>query len=110
MVKGHMARIYPTQKQQNILNTIFNTSRFAYNYFLAERVRSYKEDGVSLSYNKTSSMLTALKREKDHLWLNDSDSMALQESLRDLDKAYQNFFKGNAGFPRFHSKRNKRKW
>lgn len=110
MVKGHMARIYPTQKQQNILNTIFNTSRFAYNYFLAERVRSYKEDGVSLSYNKTSSMLTALKREKDHLWLNDSDSMALQESLRDLDKAYQNFFKGNAGFPRFHSKRNKQSY
>ena len=101
---GYKARLYPTSKQRNIFCRMFGSCRFVYNYFLAERIRSYKEDGISLSYNKTASLLTALKTDKDHLWLNECDSMALQESLRNLDRAYQNFFKGNAGFPRFHSR------
>lgn len=104
MNKGYKARIYPTKEQQNILNRTFGSCRFTYNYFLAERNRSYKEDGVSLTYCKTSQKLTALKRDKEHLWLNEVDSMALQEALRNLDRAYQNFFKGNAKFPKFHSK------
>ncbi len=110
MAKGYMARLYPTAEQQNILNRTFGSCRFAYNHFLAERVRSYKEDGVSLTYNKTANMLTALKRDKDHLWLNEVDSMALQEALRNLDRAYQNFFKGNAKFPKFHSKHSKQSY
>ncbi len=110
MQKGYKARIYPTKVQQDILFKIFGSCRFTYNYFLAERIRSYKEDGVSLTYNKTANLLTILKRDKDHLWLNDCDSMALQESLRNLDRAYQNFFKGNVRFPRFHSKHAKQSY
>jgi len=110
MQKGFKARIYPTREQQNTLLKMFGSCRFVYNYFLAERVRSYKEDGVSLSYNKTANMLTILKRDRNHLWLNECDSMALQESLRNLDRAYQNFFKGNARFPRFHSKHGKQSY
>ena len=55
-------------------------------------------------------MLTALKHDRDYLWLNEIDSMALQESLRNLDRAYGNFFKGNARFPKFHSKRRKQSY
>lgn len=110
MQKGFKARIYPTKEQKDILLKAFGSCRFVYNYFLAERIRSYKEDGVSLSYNKTANMLTVLKRDKAHLWLNECDSMALQESLRNLDRAYQNFFKGNAHFPRFHSKHGKQSY
>lgn len=110
MQKGYKTRIYPTNVQQKTLLKMFGSCRFVYNYFLAERIRSYKEDGVSLLYNKTANMLTILKRDKDHLWLNECDSMALQESLRNLDRAYQNFFKGNARFPRFHSKHGKQSY
>ena len=110
MQKGYKARIYPTKAQQNILLKMFGSCRFVYNHFLAERIRSYKEDGISLTYNKTANMLTTLKRDKEHLWLNECDSMALQESLRNLDRAYQNFFKGNARFPRFHSKHGKQSY
>ena len=108
MVKGYKARLYPTAEQQNILNRTFGSCRFVYNHFLAERVYSYKEDDVSLIYNKTANMLTALKR--DLLWLNEVDSMALQEALRNLDRAYQNFFKGNSRFPKFHSKHYKQSY
>lgn len=110
MQRGYRARIYPSKEQKDMLFKIFGSCRFVYNYFLAERIRSYKEDGVSLTYNKTANMLTVLKRDKDHLWLNECDSMALQESLRNLDRAYQNFFKGNAHFPRFRSKHGKQSY
>lgn len=107
---GRKARLYPTKEQQNILIRMFGATRFAYNYFLAERIRSYKEDGISLSYVKTANMLTVLKKDNGYRWLNDCDSVALQESLRNLDNAYQNFFKGNARFPRFHSKHGKQSY
>lgn len=110
MQKGYKARLYPNAEQQNIFNKTFGSCRFTYNHFLAERVRAYKEDGVSLTYNKTANMLTILKRKKDYLWLNEVDSMALQEVLRNLDRAYQNFFKGNARFPKFHSKHGKQSY
>lgn len=110
MQKGFKARLYPTEEQKAILNKTFGCSRFVYNHFLAERKRSYKEDGVSLNYKKTANMLTILKHHRDYLWLNDVDSMALQEALRNLDRAYQNFFKGNARYPKLHSKRNKQSY
>lgn len=40
--------------------------------------------------------MTKLKSTEDHLWLKEVDSIALQQSLRDLDAAYQNFFKQGA--------------
>ena len=104
MLKGFRARLYPNRKQEDLLKRTFGCCRVVYNHFLAERIRSYKEDGVSLTYNKTSALLTLLKRDKDHLWLNEVDSMALQEALRNLDNAYQNFFSGRTKFPKFHSK------
>ena len=75
-----------------------------YNHFLAERTDAWKLRKESLSYNATARMLTALKRDPDHLWLAACDSMALQESLRNLDRAFQNFFAKRGRYPRFKSK------
>ena len=108
--KGYKARLYPTKEQQDILNRTFGSCRFVYNRFLAERIRSYKEDGVSLTYSKTANMLTVLKHAREYLWLNEVDSMALQEALRNLDRAYQSFFRGNARFPKFHSKHSRQSY
>ena len=57
--------------------------------------------------------LTSLKKQEETIWLQEVDSTALQSSLRDLDTAYQNFFrrvkKGEKpGYPKFKSKRNHR--
>lgn len=46
MQKGYKARLYPTKEQQNILKQTFGACRYVYNHYLAERIRSYKEDGV----------------------------------------------------------------
>ena len=107
MQKGYTARIYPNKDQQLVLKKEFGACRYVYNYYLAERIRAYKQDNISLSCYQTQKMLTSLKKDSEHAWLSDIDSMALQESLKDLDRAYQNFFKGNTRFPKFHSKRSR---
>jgi putative transposase len=49
--------------------------------------------------------LTALKDQTDTLWLREIDSQLLQQTLRDLDQAFSNFFQRRARFPRFKSRK-----
>lgn len=105
MEKGYKYRIYPNAGQRKQLDRFFGCCRFVYNHFLTERERIYRMDGTSLSYNDTASLLTVLKHTPEHSWLSACDSMALQESLRDLDRAFQNFYKKRARYPKYHSKR-----
>lgn len=106
--KAYVFRLYPTKAQAELINKTIGCARFVYNYFLDKRIEIYRDAGTSLSYTKCSAMLTQLKQDKD--WLQEVDKFALQNSLRDLNAAYTNFFrelaKGNKpGFPKFKSKR-----
>lgn len=110
MTRGFRARLYPNRQQMETFRQTFGSVRFVHNYFLEEKTRAYREEGKSLSYNRMSAMLTELKHQEEYAWLNDCDSMALQESLRDLERSYQNFFRGNARYPLFHSRRGKQSY
>lgn len=101
---GYQLRIYPTDEQKEMMQFNLNARRFVYNHFLALRRDKYKNEHISLYYKDTSKLLTQMKREEEYSWLQQADSMALQEALRDLDKAYINFFKKLARYPRFKSK------
>ena len=48
------------------------------------------------------------KLKSELVWLKEVDSTALQSSLKDLDSAYQKFFKEHSGFPKFKSKKTHR--
>ncbi|MBR0481988.1 MAG: helix-turn-helix domain-containing protein [Firmicutes bacterium] len=92
ITKGYKYRIYPNNVQEEYINSIFGSCRFVYNHFLEIRSNEWKDNKKSVSYKDTSRMLTLLKSEREYDWLKSCDSMALQESLKDLDKAYRNFF------------------
>lgn len=108
--KAYKIRIYPNKTQSKLIDRTIGSSRFVYNYFLNERINKYKKEKELLTYNICSSMLTILKKEEDYIWLKEVDKFALQASLKDLDSAYSNFFKGvkngnaSKGFPKFKSK------
>jgi len=104
LTKAFRYRIYPDEFQKQQMEQTFGNVRFVYNYFLDLRTQEWKQKKNSVSYSKTSSLLTELKKNEEYAWLNLSDSMALQESLRDLDRAFQNFFRKNNDYPKFHSK------
>ena len=103
MEKGFKYRIYPNKRQQELIQKTFGCTRFIYNYFLDLKISKYKDDKKSLSYNDMSKLLTQLKQEND--WLKEPDKDSLQKSLKNLDMAYQKFFKEHAGYPKFKSKK-----
>lgn len=107
MNKAIKYRLYPTKKQTEYFLKCFGCCRFVYNQALNWRMAAYKADGTSLNYNDTAFGLTALKHQ--FAWLKEADSIALQQALRNLDKAYDSFFKKNGRFPKFKSAKRSRK-
>ncbi|NBK98744.1 MAG: transposase [Erysipelotrichia bacterium] len=107
MQKRVKFRIYPNQTQKNLIAQTLGCCRLIYNKALAMREEAYK-NGSKVGYCQTSAMLTALKREDEFAFLKSVDSIALQQSLRDLDKGFVNFFQKRAKHPTFKSKHNHR--
>ena len=105
MLKGVRFRAYPSKSQKILIDKTFGCCRLIYNKGLDMRKNGYA-NGEKVKYKDTSSMLTKIKKEDEYSFLNEVDSMALQQSLRDLDKAYVNFFQKRAKYPRFKSKHN----
>jgi len=106
MEKAYKFRIYPNIEQIEQIKKTFDGCRFVYNFFLNKRIEAYKTNGDSLNYNACSAMLTSLKNDSDRSWLKEPDSTALQSSVKDLDFAYQNFFRNvkkgdKPGFPKW---------
>lgn len=102
--KAYKFRIYPNTKQQVLLARTFGCVRLVYNHYLEAKTKSYEETGKSLSYTKCAADLVAFKEEKP--FLREVDSIALQQALRHLDTAFQNFFRDKkVGYPKFKSRK-----
>lgn len=108
ITKGLKYRIYPNKQQQKMINKTLGCSRFVYNHFLQIRKDEWKLNHNSINYNDTATILKDLKKHSEYNWLKEVDSTALQQSLRDLQKAYDNFFAKRADRPRFKSKHSHR--
>ena len=92
MNKGIKFRAYPNKEQQNLIDQTLGCCRLIYNKGLAMRNDAFT-NGQKVGYTQTSAMLTDLKKYNEYSWLNEVDSTALQNSLRDLQVAYDRFFK-----------------
>ena len=113
MEKSYKFRIYPNRAQEKQINITFGHCRYVYNYFLAQRIATYKESGKSISRYEQSRELTKMRKAEDTKWLSEADRSAYTYALRDLDTAYQNFFRGlktgrRVGFPKFKSRKSNR--
>ena len=104
MIKAVKIRLYPTFKQKELLNSHFNGCRFIYNNALNYKMMLYKEYGVKKSKVDIINELPEVKEEFS--WLKNVKAEVLQNVIDVLDKAFQNFFRGN-GYPKFKNKRAK---
>ena len=105
--KAYKYRIYPNKKQQELIQKTFGCCRFVYNTYLAKRIEMYEKNKITFTYNMCSKDLTNLKKEVE--WLKEPDKCSLQNALKDLDQAYQKFFKEHTGYPKFKLKKNRYK-
>ena len=107
--RGYKYRAYPNKEQREFFSKNFGCCRFVYNHYLVKRKATWEEWHDTMSFSETCKDLSHfLKKEKD--WLKEADSSALQQSLRHLDNAYQNFFKKRSGYPKFKKKRSEQSY
>ena len=104
MLKTFKYRIYPNKEEQANIDRTINTCRILYNNSLAERKEFYEENKESLTYKAQANMLPAKKENNPYLPL--VHSQVLQDVLKRLDKAFDNFFRRvkageTPGYPRF---------
>ena len=106
MHRAVKVRLYPTPEQELALVKSFGCVRWYWNFALNACIQHYQETGKSLKLATYKGMLPQLK--KEYPWLKeDCYSSVLQCVAINLDRAYKNFFKGQAKFPRFKSKHHK---
>ena len=100
--KAYKFRLYPDDKQEMFLKQCLGSSRFVFNHFLSLNKELYEKEHRILKYNEMAKLLLAFKEE--NVFLKDMDSISLQQALRHLDTAYQNYFKHKYGLPQFKKK------
>jgi len=110
--KSYKFKLLPKPLQRKIFAKYAGSCRFIYNWGLGKKKELWNSKQASLSYNELANRLTLLKKEEETCWLKETPAQLLQQSLKDLDQAYKNFFRrlkegvfgSEAGEPRFKKK------
>jgi len=102
-MKSLKIKLYPTKEQEILFYKHINCQRYIYNWALNLNNELYRKDKKKYSSTELSKMLTQYKKQK--VWLNEVSSATLKESVRNLDKAYTNFYKGRTNLPKFKSRK-----
>ena len=105
MLKSIKIQIYPDSVQKEFISKQLGCCRLIYNKLLDYKKTQYEQNKQSVSWSQLGKYLTNLKKQNDYLFLNDVYTICLQQSIQDLIKAYDNFFKLHKGYPKFKSKK-----
>ncbi|MGL4759055.1 MAG: RNA-guided endonuclease TnpB family protein [Patescibacteria group bacterium] len=110
MLKAFKYKLKPTPDQKDLLNQHFGCCRLVYNMSLAYKKSQYIEHGISISIYEIKKLLPIWKKLEENgeltfSFLNNVNSLSLQQSILNLDKGFQRFFKKQGGFPKFKSKK-----
>ncbi|NJO82618.1 MAG: transposase [Blastochloris sp.] len=103
--KAYRYRLRPTPAQEAVFRQWAGARRWVYNTFLARRRSHYQATGTTLTVGEMCKELTMLKRQQATAWLRTCNAQSLQQAIRDLDRAFGNFFARRARFPRMKSKK-----
>lgn len=94
----------PNGEQLRDMRRFAGSCRFVYNRALALQKENYEVGSKFIGYAAMAANLPVWKREPDTAWLKDTPAQALQHALKDLERAYKNFFAKRTDFPRFKRK------
>ena len=108
MLKAYKYRIYPNSKQRTQIAKTFGCCRFVYNRTLVYRKEIYEKEKKSVSKTDCNNYCNR-ELKKDYEWLKEVDKFALTNAIYNMDSAYQKFFRGHAGYPKFKSKHDSHK-
>ncbi|MBU0091869.1 RNA-guided endonuclease InsQ/TnpB family protein [Escherichia coli] len=94
-------QLRPGGQQEREMRRFAGACRFVLNRALARQNENHEAGNKYIPYGKMASWLVEWKNATETQWLKDAPSQPLQQSLKDLERAYKNFFQKRAAFPRF---------
>ena len=103
-LQAYKFELRPNGEQQRDMRRFAGSCRFVFNKALALQQELHQDGEKKLGYAGLCKLLTEWKPQAETTWLSDTPSQALQQSLKDLERAYKNFFDKRADFPRFKKK------
>ncbi len=104
-------RLDPTVEQEAQFRRFAGARRFVWNWALNRKREHFRQTGKTLKFSPLCAELTQLKQQPATAWLREIDSQSLQQTLRDIENAYQHFFRRarngdkKKGFPKFKSRK-----
>lgn len=101
-------RIKPTKQQEKQLYKSSGTARFIYNWVLGKQQENYKQGKKFISDSVLRKEITQLKKTEDFKWLKEVSNNIPKQAVKDACNSYKRFFKGQARFPKFKSKKKTR--
>ena len=104
MKKAFKTEILLSDPQVDKVNRTIGTCRYVYNLYLHTAQEHYKQTKKHLSGYDFSKWLNNVHTKETDQWIKDVSSKAVKQSIMNGDKAFRNFFKGIAKFPRFKKK------
>lgn len=105
MIKTYKIKLNPNNKQKTKMFQFCGAKRFAYNWALNKEQENYRNGGSFLFDNYLRKEFTKLKQQNEYQWLNKVSNKVTQQAIKDACLAYKRFFKGQAKFPKFKSKK-----
>jgi putative transposase len=96
--------LMPNGQQARQMRRFAGSCRFVYNKALALQKARYEQGEKKLGYAGLCTLLTEWRNSAETAWLADAPVHPLQQALKNLERAYSNFFAKRAGFPRFKKK------
>ena len=108
MLRAIKIRLYPNKEQEHKINKTLGCYRFVYNHMLALKQEAYNKYKTNLGLCELSKyLLGTLRKDEQYAWLKEENSQVLQQAIRQMLSAYNNFFKQHKGFPKFKSKKDR---
>ena len=108
MLRAVKIRLYPNKTQEQTLNKVLGCYRFVYNQMLAQKQNTYKRDKTNLKVTDLSKWFHGtLLKDEQYAWLKEQNTKVMKQAIRQMDGAYQKFFKQHNGFPKFKAKKDK---
>ena len=104
MIETYKFRIYPTEEQKVLLQKHFGCVRFVYNWALDFNKKYYAKTKKYKNYVSINCDGDLIRLKQEHTWLKEVNSQSLISSIGHLDWAFNRFFKGQGGFPKFKKK------
>ena len=103
-LQAYKFELRPNGEQQRNMRRFAGSCRFVYNKALALQQERHKAGEKKLGYAGLCKVLTEWRNSQDTTWLGDAPVHVCQQALKDLERAYKNFFEKRADFPKFKKK------